>query len=397
MDFILSDEHRLVRDTIREFARKEIEPIADDLDRSGRFPLEVFRSLGAMGYLGAAIPAEYGGAGLDLLGVVLMVEELARVCPPFAMDIMVHSGAIAYGAIYRQGTESQRRAYLPAMCRGDMIGAILQTEPNAGSDVAAMATRAVEDGDAYRVSGVKTFITNFAAPLPAVGCLLAVTEPGRGSRGMTDLIVEKAMPGVSIGTIWDKCGMRCSQTAEVIFQDVRVPRANVLGEPGRGMRAALSIIDYDRLMCIPLSVGLAQGVLDLALAYAQERRAFGQPIANFQAIQMKLADMATHVTMARLAAYYAAWTEMQGQPFTAEVAMGKLYASRIATEATMAAMQIHGGYGFMREGKVERFFRDVKAIELGGGSNEILQLVIARYLLRGGSLTANTPAAAPRR
>lgn len=382
MDFELSKEHRLFRDTIREFASAELAPITDELDRTGRFPLEVFRRLGELGYLGAAIPEEYGGAGLDVLGVVLMVEELARVSPAFAMDVMVHAGAIACGGILRQGSEAQRRKYLPPMCRGELIGAILQTEPNAGSDVAAMRTRAVEAGDVYRVTGTKTFITNFAAPLAAVGCLLTVTEPGRGSKGMTELIVERSMPGVSITTIWDKCGMRSSPTAEVVFEDVSVPRSNVLGEPGQGMRVALRIIDYDRLLCIPLAVGLAQGAFDLALRYAQQRQAFGQPIAQLQAIQMKLADMATHIAMARLGAYWAAWTEMQGESFTSQVAMAKLFASRMATEATMAAMQIHGGYGFMREFQVERYFRDVKAIELGGGSNEILQLVIARHLLR---------------
>lgn len=387
MDFELSKEHQLLRVAIRDFAGAELAPIADEIDRTGRFPTEVFRELGALGYLGAAIPEEYGGAGLDVLGVVLMVEELARVCPAFAMDVMVHAGAIAYGGIFRQGTDAQRRKYLPPMCRGELIGAILQTEPNAGSDVSAMRTRAVEAGDVFRVTGTKTFITNFGAPLPAVGCLLAVTEPGRGSRGMTDFIVEKSMPGVSIGAIWDKCGMRASQTAEVVFDDAAVPRENVLGEPGRGMRAALRIIDYDRLMCIPLAVGLAQGAFDLALRYAQERQAFGQPIASLQAIQMKLADMATHIAMARLGAYWAAWTEMRGESFTSQVAMAKLFASRIATEATMAAMQVHGGYGFMREYRVERFFRDVKAIELGGGSNEILQLVIARGLLKAGPAT----------
>ena len=389
MNFELSKEHQLLRATIRDFARAELAPIADEVDRSGRFPTEAFRKLGALGYLGAAIPEEYGGANLDVLGVVLMVEELARVCPAFAMDVMVHAGAIAYGGIFRQGTDAQRRKYLPSMCRGELIGAILQTEPNAGSDVSAMRTRAVEAGDVFRVTGTKTFITNFGAPLPAVGCLLAVTEPGRGSKGMTDFIVEKSMPGVSIGAIWDKCGMRASQTTEVVFDDAPVPRENVLGEPGRGMRAALRIIDYDRLMCIPLAVGLAQGAFDLALRYAQERQAFGQPIASLQAIQMKLADMATHIAMARLGAYWAAWTEMQGEPFTNQVAMAKLFASRIATEATMAAMQVHGGYGFMREYQVERFFRDVKAIELGGGSNEILQLVIARGLLRAGPATGS--------
>lgn len=382
MDFELSKEHRLLRDTIRDFASAELAPLTDELDRTGDFPLAVFRRLGELGYLGTAIPEEYGGAGLDVLGVVLMVEELARVSPAFAMDVMVHAGAIAYGGILGQGSEAQRKKYLPPMCRGELIGAILQTEPNAGSDVAAMRTRAVDAGDAYRVSGTKTFITNFGAPLPALGCLLAVAEPGRGSKGMVDLIVEKSMPGVSITTIWDKCGMRSSQTAEVVFEDVVVPKDNVLGEIGHGMRVALRIIDYDRLLCIPLAVGLAQGAFDLALRYAQQRQAFGQPIAQLQAIQMKLADMATHIAMARLGGYWAAWTEMQGEPFTSQVAMAKLFASRMATEATMAAMQVHGGYGFMREFQVERYFRDVKAIELGGGSNEILQLVIARHLLR---------------
>ena len=388
MDFSISDEHDLFRSSVRELVIEELDPIADELDRKHEFPLDFFRQLGELGYLGAAIPEEYGGGGLDLIAYTILVEELARVSPAFAMDVMVHSGAISYGGIYVQGTEEQRRAFLPRLAAGEAIGAVLQTEPNAGSDVASMTTNAIRDGVDYRVTGSKLFITNFGCPLDSIGCLLAVTEPGQGTRGMTEFVVEKSFPGITVVDMGEKCGMNASPLSEVVFDGTPVPEANVLGEPGRGMRAALTIIDYDRLGCIALAVGSAQGALDLSLKYAREREAFGGPISQFQGVQMRLADMATDIAHGRLAQYHVAWKAQRGERFTAEAAMGKLHAARAATHATNAAMEIHGGYGYMSEYRVERLMRDVKAIELGGGINDILQLVIARSLLQSPAAAA---------
>ncbi len=390
MDFELSFEHESFRASLRDYVAQRLDPIADECDREHRFPTEIFRELGDLGYLGSAIPEEYGGGGMDLFGYLMLVEELARVSPAFAMDVMVHSGAISYGGIFRQGTEAQRSEFLPRLCSGEAIGAVLQTEPNAGSDVSSMVTRATKVDDGYKLNGNKLFITNFGAPLDSIGCILA-RDDSAGGRGMTEFIVEKSAPGISIAEMGEKLGMRASPLSEVIFEDTPVPAKNILGEVGRGMRAALQIIDFDRLGCIALAVGSAQGALDLALKYARERQAFGGPISRFQGVQMRLADMAADIEHGRLAAYHVAWKAMRGERFTREAAMGKLHAARAATHATNAAMEVHGGYGYMAEYRVERLMRDVKAIELGGGINDILQMVIARSLL-GPEARAGVPA-----
>jgi alkylation response protein AidB-like acyl-CoA dehydrogenase len=381
LEYPLSAEHKMIRDSIREFVKKEIAPTATEIDEKGEFPLDIFRKMAEPGYIGAAIPIEYGGSGMDLMAVYLIVEEIATALPSLAMDYMVTEGVIAYHSIYKLGSDIQKKKYLPKLASGEIIGAIGMTEPDAGSDVANMQTRAVKKNGNYILNGSKTLITNFGAPLPSVGVFITVTDSDRGTKGMTSFLVEKDFPGVTVSKELETCGMRSSSQTEIILADCLVPAENLLVGEGKGMMVSLSGIDVDRILCCALSTGIARGAYERAVNYARKRFAFGQPIINFQTIQLMLSKMATYIHASRLLGYHALWVYQQGKRCTLEAAMAKRVASHHAQEATIWAMHILGGYGYCRENEVERFFRDNMGVEIGGGAAEILEVLIGRKII----------------
>lgn len=382
IDYPLSVEHKMIRDSIREFVKKEIAPNATEIDEKGEFPLDIFKSMGELGYIGAAIPTEYGGSGMDLMAVYLIVEEIATALPSLAMDYMVTAGVIAHHSIYKLGTDVQKRKYLPKLASGEMIGAIGMTEPDAGSDVANIQTRAVKKNGHYILNGSKTLITNFGAPLPSVGVFITVTDSDRGTKGMSSFLVEKDFPGVAVSKELDTCGMRSSSQTEITIDNCPVPGENLLVEEGKGMMVSLSGIDVDRILCCALSTGIARGAYERAVNYARKRVAFGQPIINFQTVQLMLSKMATYIHASRLLGYHATWVYQQGKRCTVEAAMAKRVASHHAQEATIWSMHILGGYGYCRENEVERFFRDNMGVEIGGGAAEILEVLIGRNVIQ---------------
>jgi alkylation response protein AidB-like acyl-CoA dehydrogenase len=382
IDYPLSVEHKMIRDSIREFVKKEIAPNATEIDEKGEFPLDIFRKMAEPGYLGAAIPVEYGGSGMDLMAVYLIVEEIATALPSLAMDVMVTAGVIAYHSIYKLGSDVQKRKYLPKLVSGEMIGAIGMTEPDAGSDVANMQTRAIKKNGYYILNGTKTLITNFGAPLPSVGVFITTTDPERGKKGMSSFLVEKDFPGVTVSKELDTCGMRSSSQTEIALADCHVPSENLLVGEGKGMMVSLSGIDVDRILCCALSTGIARGAYERAVNYARKRIAFGQPIINFQTVQLMLSKMATYIHASRLLGYHATWVYQQGKRCTMEAAMAKRVASHHAQDATIWAMHILGGYGFCRENEVERLFRDNMGVEIGGGAAEILEVLIGRNIIQ---------------
>ncbi len=383
MDFKLDERHLMLQQAVRRFAKKEVAPQAQSIERDHLFPTELYQQVAKLGWLCTAIPAQYGGGGLDLMGDYIVAEELATQLPGFAMDCMVHSGVIAYKVLWKMGTEDQRQRYLPPACRGEFIGAIVMTEPDAGSDLRGIKTTAVPDGDDFILNGTKTFITNFGAPLPSVGVVLTKLQNG-DKPTFAAFLVEKEMTGVSVSPPIEMCGMKSSSQNEISFDNVRVPRTNLIGNEGDGLRVVLSATDVDRILCCSLSTGIARGAYQLALAYAQKRRAFGQPIAQFQAVQMMLARMAMDIRAAKLLGYYAAQREAANVPCSADTAMAKLFATTMAQQVTEHAMHIYGGHGYAVESGVERFYRDNIAVVLGGGATEILHMVVARGTLGGG-------------
>jgi len=382
IEYQLSDEHKMLRETVRDFVKNEIAPYAREIDEKAQFPLDIFRKMADLGFIGAAIPSEYGGSGMDLMAVYLAVEEIATALPSLAMDYMVTAGVIAYHSIYKLGSDVQKKKYLPKLVNGEMIGAIGMTEPNAGSDVANMRTRAVKKNGHYILNGSKTLITNFGTPLPSVGVFIVVTNPELGTRGMSCFLVEKDFQGVKVSRDIETCGMRSSSQTEIILDDCHVPAENLLVEEGKGMMVSLSGIDVDRILCCALSTGIARGAYERALRYAHERIAFKQPIINFQSVQGMLSRMATYIHAARLLGRHAIWVYEQGKRCTLEAAMAKRIASHHAQEATIWAMHILGGYGYCREYEVERFFRDNMGVEIGGGAAEILEVIIARNVIQ---------------
>lgn len=390
LDFSLNDELIMLQKTIRELLVKELEPIVEELDEKHEFPLDFFRRLGQLCFLGTAIPEEYGGSGAGILSTFLIIEEIARVCPSLAMDVMVHAGVVSYGSIYLYGTEAHKRNYLPKLLQGEMIGAIGFTEPNAGSDLSSVQTRAEKVDNGYILNGNKIFITNAGAPLPSLVLLLAKNGNNQGKYDMSTFLVEKGLLGYSIGKKFNKCGMRMSQTNELIFDNCLVPRENLFGVEGEGIKNTLRSLDYDRLFCTALSTGIAQGVFDRAFKYSTQRLTFGKAIANNQSIQILLAKIHTNIHAARLMGHYCCWLEALGKRFTTEAAMAKHFASHMAQQAAWDAMAIHGGYGFMKEYRVEMFFRDNMAVELGGGASGVLDLLIARNLFKNEGISVDT-------
>ncbi len=383
MDLKLTEEQEMVRRMARDFAQREVAPIAAELDEKGEVPFENIRKMGQLGLLGLTAPEEYGGGGADTISYVLAVEEIAKACASTAVVMAVQNSLVNY-ALARFGTEEQKRKFLVPLAQGEKIGAYALTEPEAGSDAAAIKTRAVRDGDEYIINGTKHFITN--GGFADIVILYATVDPSKGYKGITAFIVEKGTPGFSAGKEENKMGIRATSTCELIFRDCRVPVANRLGEEGQGFKIALSALDAGRIGIGAQAVGIAQAAYEAALEYAKTRVQFGQPIAQLQAIQWMLADMATRIEAARLLVYKAALAkdeaERTGARYSKEAAMAKLFASETASWATDLAIQIHGGYGYMKEYPVERYYRDARITRIYEGTNEIQRLVIARSILR---------------
>ncbi len=378
MNFQLDKEHEQLRALVREFAENEVAPGAAERDEAERFDRELFDKMAEIGLTGIPWPEEYGGAGMDFLGYVIAVEELSRVCASTGVCLSAHT-SLAGWPIYKFGTEEQKQKYLRPMAEGKWLGAYGLTEPGSGSDAAGMRTTAKKDGDSYILNGSKIFITNGG---PAeVYVVFALTDPEKRTRGITAFIVEKGTPGFTIGKKEKKMGIRASTTVELIFDNCRIPAENRLGEEGFGFKIAMMTLDGGRNGIAAQAVGIAQGAYELARNYARERKQFGKPIADQQAIQFKLADMATKIEAARLLTYQAAWLESQGLPYGKASAMSKVFASDTAMEVTTEAVQVFGGYGFIREYPVERYMRDAKITQIYEGTNEIQRLVIARNIL----------------
>jgi len=378
MDFRQTHEQELLRLTVREFAEAEIRPHVMEWDEAQGFPMDLLPKLAALGLTGIQFPEAYGGAAMSSVDYCICIEELARVCPAIALSVAAHNG-LCTSHIAMFGSDAQKTQFLPRLVRGEVLGAWGLTEANAGSDAAAMRTTAVRQGECWVLNGSKTFITH--GRIGGVMVVVAITDRTKGHRGISAFVVEHGTPGMSAGKKENKLGMRASDTSEVIFQDCRVPDANLLGHEGQGFINTLQVLDAGRIGIAALSVGLAQGAYEAARAYAKERRQFGQPIAGFQAIQWKLADNATRIEAARLLTYRAAYLKDRGARTTRESSMAKLFASEVAVKAADDCVQIHGGYGFVKDYPAEKYFRDVKLVTIGEGTSEIQRLVIARQLL----------------
>jgi len=378
MNFELTKEQQMIKEMVRDFAEKEIKPHAQDWDETAEFPHEVFKKMGELGVLGIPFPEEYGGSGGDTISYAIAVEEIGRACGGTGLS---YAAAISLGAspIYYFGTEEQKQKWLVPMAKGETLGAFGLTEPNAGSDAGGTRTRAVLDGDEYVINGEKCWITNAQYARQVI--VTAVTgKDERGKNIISAIIVPTDTPGFTINSNYDKMGVRASNTCELIFEDVRVPRENLLGDPNKGFKQFLYTLDGGRISIAALAVGIAQAAFEKALRYAKERTQFGQAISKFQAIQFKLADMAMKIELARNMVYKAAWLKDNNKPFTKEASFAKLFASEMGFEVCNQAIQIHGGYGYMKEYEVERHLRDMKLMEIGEGTSEVQRLVIARQL-----------------
>jgi alkylation response protein AidB-like acyl-CoA dehydrogenase len=378
VDFRLTEEQELLRRTVREFAETEMRPYVMEWDEAQHFPMELLPKLAALGLMGIQFPEEYGGSAMSSVDYCICIEELARVCPAIALSVAAHNG-LCTSHIAMFGSDDQKRTYLPRLTAGEVLGAWGLTEASAGSDAAAMRTTATKQGTCWVLNGSKQFITH--GKIGGVLVAMAITDKTKGHRGISAFVTELGVPGLSAGKKENKLGMRASDTSEVLFQDCRLPADALLGEEGQGFINTLQVLDAGRIGIAALSVGLAQGAYEAARAYAKERRQFGQPIAAFQAIQWKLADNATRIEAARLLTYRAAYLKDRGIRMTRESAMAKLFSSEIAVKAADDCVQIHGGYGFVKDYPAEKYFRDVKLLTIGEGTSEIQRLVIARQLL----------------
>jgi alkylation response protein AidB-like acyl-CoA dehydrogenase len=375
MNFDLSDEHELIRKTVRDFAVERVAPVAAELDREHRFPYDLVAELAGLGVMGLPIPEVYGGAGGDTLSYAIAVEELTRIDSSLAITVAAHT-SLGTMPIFLFGSEEQKRQWLPDLASGKKLGAFGLTEPGAGSDAGATQTRAeLRDGE-WVVNGSKIFITNAGTDISACVTITART----GDDEISNIVVPNGTAGYVISEPMEKLGWRASDTRELSFQDCRVPEENLLGPRGNGFRQFLEILDGGRISVAAMGVGIAQGAYDLAMSYAKERQQFGNPIASFQAIQFKLADMATEIEAGRQLVYKAAWLKDQGRPFAQEAAMAKLYTGELSHRVVNHALQIHGGYGFMDEYAISRLYRDQKVLEIGEGTNEVQRMVIAKHL-----------------
>jgi butyryl-CoA dehydrogenase len=379
MDLELTDAQRSARDTARRFAREKLERWGVEADRTHRYPTEAIAELSKLGMLGVFIPEQYGGAGLDNISYALVIEELAVACASTAVIVSAHS-SLASWPILGTGDEKQRDRYLPKMASGEWLGCFALTEPQAGSDAAGQKTRATRDGDSYVINGTKNFITN--GPEAAVAIVFANTAPDKGHQGISAFIVETAWPGWQVTRIEDKMGIHGAHSAQLSFSDLRVPRTNLLVGEGEGFKVAMKTLDGGRIGIAAQAIGIARAALEASLKYSQERQTFGRPLASNQAIQWKLADMAVEIDAARLLTLQAASLKDADKPCTKQSAMAKLFAGETAMKAAIEAVQIHGGCGYTKEFKVERYFRDAKITEIYEGTSEIQRLVIANSVLR---------------
>jgi short-chain 2-methylacyl-CoA dehydrogenase len=380
MDFELSDEQRLLRDTVRDFARQEVAPAAEELDRTKAFPYELVATMGELGLMGIPFPEEYGGGGADTLSYALAVEELTRVDSSVAITMAAHT-SLGTMPIHLFGSDEQKGDWMPQLCSGQKLAAFGLTEPEAGSDAGNTHTRAALEGDEWIVNGTKQFITNAGTDISGCVSITAVTGQSNGTKEISNIIVPNGTPGYEQGEPYRKMGWNASDTRPLTFDDCRVPDANLLGPRGQGFKQFLAILDGGRIGVAAMGVGLAQGALDEAISYANERQAFGQAIGKFQAIQAKIADISAQIEAARLLVYRAASLKDRGESFTLTAAQAKLITGRLAVRATEEAVQIHGGYGYIEEYPVCRFYRDAKILTIGEGTDEVQQMVIARELL----------------
>jgi len=380
MDFALSQEHRMIQQSIRKLCENELDPIAAEIDREERFPVEVYRRLGQEGFLGALVPQAYGGSGLDLMSMYLIKEELCRSAAGMGMSVTICTLNFCH-FISKFGTEAQKRKYIPPVMRGEKLAAYCLTEPNAGSDTLGIQTRSVRDGGHYRINGAKTFITN--APIADYFLAVTRTSGDRTVRGATNFILERGMDGLSTSEPFEKLGMRCSPTGQVFLEDVRVSGEQVLGKEQEGFQDMFTTLNAERALAAATATGIAQACFDASVRYARERQQFGRPIGTFQFVAGMLAEMAMNLEVARAYAHKVVWLYEKGRTIRHEAAMAKLFASQMAVKAALDAVQIHGGYGYIREFPVERYLRDAKLGEIGGGTSEIQKMVIGRVLMKG--------------
>ena len=378
MDFRPTEEQRLLRQTVREFAEAEMRPHVMEWDEAQHFPMDLLPKLAALGLMGIQFDEQYGGSAMSAVDYCICIEELARVCPAIALSVAAHNG-LCTAHINMFGNEAQKQRYLPRLVKGEVLGAWGLTEASAGSDAAGMRTTATKHEAGWALNGSKNFITH--GKIGGVMVVMAITDRTKGHRGISAFVLEHGTPGMSAGKKENKLGMRASDTSEVVFQDCRVSASQMLGDEGQGFINTLQVLDAGRIGIAALSVGLAQGAYEAARKYAKERRQFGQPIAAFQAIQWKLADAATRIEASRLLTYRAAYLKDLGRRMTRESAMAKLYASETAVKVADDCVQIHGGYGFVKDYPAEKYFRDVKLLTIGEGTSEVQRLVIARQLL----------------
>jgi len=375
----LTENQVLIRDTIRDFAQKKIKPKVMEWDEAQYFPMEIFKELGELGFMGIIFPEEYGGAGLGYQEFVIIIEELGIVDPSISLSVAAHNG-LCTNHIYRFGNEQQKKKYLPDLVSGKTVGAWGLTESSSGSDAASLKTTAEKKGNKYIFNGNKTFTTHGASAKTLV--VIAITNKDAGKKGISAFILEQGMPGLIVGKKENKLGMRASETVQLTFENCEVPEENLLGEEGMGFINAMQVLEGGRISIAAVSLGLAQGCLNASLKYSQERFQFGKPLSAFQATQFKLADMKTNIEAARMLTMRAAKMKDDGLPNIKEAAMAKLFASEIAEKAASEAVQIHGGYGFIKDYPVEKYFRDVKLCTIGEGTSEIQRIVIARELLK---------------
>jgi alkylation response protein AidB-like acyl-CoA dehydrogenase len=379
MDFEFTEDQKMIKEAAREFASEKLAPKAQEFDEKEELPKELYKELADLGYLGMLMPEEYGGSALDFISYILTMEEFSKACAALMISLSVHNSLVS-DSIFKYGTEEQKKKYLPKLTRGEIIGAYSLTEPQAGTDAGSLKTTALSKGEHYLVNGTKTFVTN--GGIADLFILFVLTNPEAKSKGISCLLVEKGLKGFNIGAKEKKMGIRGSDTREISFEDCLVPKVNLIGEENKGFRIALELLDSGRIGVGAQSVGIAQSALDEALKYSKERVQFGQPICNFQAIQFKLANMATQIEAARLLVYRAAWLRQNKIRCSKEASMAKLFASEIANYVVNEAVQIHGGYGYMKEYAVERYFRDARVTEIYEGTSEAQRMVISRDLLK---------------
>ena len=375
MNFDLTKDQQLIRDVVKDFAQNEIVPRATEIDRTGEFPMDIVKKLADMDLMGLPFPEQYGGAGADYISYCLALEEISRACASTGLTYEAHI-SLGCTPIYLFGSEEQKIKYLTPLCRGESIGAFGLTETEAGSDAGGTQTTAVADGDEWVINGSKCFITN--ASYAKYVTITAVTDKTKGKGGITSILVPTDTPGFTIRSSYEKMGLHGSNTTELFFDNVRVPRENTVGELNKGFKQFLKVLDGGRVAVAALSTGIAQACLDASVKYSKQRVQFGRSISKFQAIQFKIADMAMNVEISRNMYLKAAWLKDNGRPYTVESSIAKLFASEMATKAALEAIQIHGGYGYMKEFPVERYLRDNKLLEIGEGTSEVQRLVIAR-------------------